>query len=244
MAKGKASSHALKNITHQLAVTIGAWQGQQTFKRWAIGANHELPPFYQIAALRGDGILLSRFFGSVLQQTRMDINPVDWLSFWQDSVVNGGFLMDLLSRIGWLQVLAASSDIPELTPHTARQYYCILLDALAQHHPHLLDNAVDDYFLHLWRQRFPVQAITSKTQTASEQLRHKLTVQLRQLHKKPVEVKESFIEQEQQIVFSLKFRCQEYELWQTLLTLERPRLKAARIAAYEQALHNIKMGTI
>ena len=69
-------------------------------------------------------------------------------------------------------------------------------------------------------------------------------MQLRQLHKKPVEVKESFIEQEQQIVFSLKFRCQEYELWQTLLTLERPRLKAARIAAYEQALHNIKMGTI
>ena len=228
MAKGKASSHALKNITHQLAVTIGAWQGQQTFKRWEIGASHELPPFYQIAALRGDGILLNRFFGSVLQQTRMDINPVDWLSFWQDAVVNGGFLMDLLSRIGWLQVLVASSDIPELTPHTARQYYCILLDALAQHHPHLLDNAVDDYFLHLWRQRFPVQAITRKTQTA----------------KKPVEVKESFIEQEQQIVFSLKFRCQEYELWQTLLTLERPRLKAARIAAYEQALHNIKMGTI
>ncbi len=240
MAKGKASSKALKNIIHQLTIIIGTWQQQQPFKRWAIGASHELPPFYQIAALRGDGILLNRFFGSVLQQTRIEISPTDWLIFWQDTVIDGGFLTDLLSRIGWLKVLATSSDIPELTPHTARQYYCILLDALSQHHPHLLDNVVDDYFLHLWRQRFPVQTTTSKTQSASEQLRHRLTAQLRQSYKKPVEVKESFIEQHQQIVFSLKFRCQEDELWQTLLTLERPRLKAARIAAYEQALQSVK----
>ena len=242
MAKGKGSSKALKHIIHQLTIIVSTWQQQQSFKRWAIGASHDLPPFYHIAALRGDGILLNRFFGSVLQKTRMELNPIDWLGFWQDTVIDGGFLIDLLNRIGWLNVLAASSDIPELTPHTARQYYCILLDALAQHHPHLLDNAVDDYFLHLWRQRFPVQATISKTQTSSEQLRHKLTAQLRQLHKKPVEVKESFVEQAQHVVFSLKFRCPEDELWQTLLTLERPRLKAARIAAYEQAIHNIKMG--
>lgn len=240
MAKGKASSRALKAIIYQLQIVIGAWQHQQPFKRWTIGASQELPPLYQIAALRGEGILLNRFFGSVLQQTRMEVNPIDWLGFWQDTVIDGGFLTDFINRLGWLKVLAASSDVPELTPHTARQYYCILLDALAQHHPHLLDNAVDDYFLHLWRQRFPVQATNSKTQSASEQLRHRLTAQLRQSYKKPVEVKESFIEQHQQIVFSLKFRCQEDELWQTLLTLERSRLKAARIAAYEQALQSVK----
>ena len=238
MAKGKASAHALKQITYQLKLIISTWHQQHTFKRWTMNDNHELPPFYQMAALRGQGVLLTRFFGSVLQKTQMEITPNEWLSFWQDTVVSGGFITDFLNRVGWLDVLSTSSELPTLTPHTAQQYYCILLDALMQQHPTLLDSAVDDYFLHLWRQRFPTH--NTPNQSPNQQLRHKLLLKLRLQHRKPIELKESFSENNQQISFSLKFRCKSDDAWQILTTLERPRLKTARIAAYEHALQSLR----
>jgi hypothetical protein len=238
MAKGKSSAAALKRIIHQVSLEVGAWRQNRRYGRFTVGAADSLPPLYRLAVMRGEGILLSRFFGVVLKKTGMAVDPQVWLDFWRDVVLEGGFLTDFLNRTGWLALLADSADIPELTPETARQYYALLLDALSQARPDLLDEAVDAYFLHLWRQRFPAQA-SPETVSEAEQLRHKLQIRLRRKTHLPVEVRESFDQQEDKVVFRLLHRSRPDESWRELLCLERPRLKTARLAAYEQALRQL-----
>ena len=238
MAKGKSSATALKRIIHQISLEVSAWRQHRRYGRFTVGAAEELPPLYQMAALRGAGLLLSRFFGEVLRKTGMEVEPQVWLDFWRDSVLNGGYLTDFINRTGWLALLSDSADIPALTPDMARQYYALLLDALAQSRPELLEEAVDAYFLHLWRQRFPAQ-VAPETQSEAEQLRHKLQMRLRRQSHLPVEVRESFDQQAEKVVFRLLHRCGPHDGWRELISLERPRLKTARLAAYEQALREI-----
>jgi hypothetical protein len=238
MAKGKSSATALKRIIHQISLEVSAWRQHRRYGRFSVGAAEELPPFYQMAALRGEGLLLSRFFGEVLRKTGMEVEPQVWLDFWRDAVLDGGFLTDFINRTGWLALLSDSADIPGLTPGMARQYYALLLDALAQSRPELLEEAVDAYFLHLWRQRFPAQAVP-ENQSEAEQLRNRLQMRLRRQSHLPVEVRESFDQQADKVVFRLLHRCGPHDGWRELIRLERPRLKTARLAAYEQALREI-----
>lgn len=237
MAKGKASAFALKSIIHQVRQSLTGWAGTAQGKRYGFGVGSELPPLYQVAALRGEAILLQRFFGEIRAQTALTVDDSVWLNFWHDTVQDGGFLIDFISRVGWLALLSKSTDLPSLNAATAKLYYCLLLDQLQTHQPELVAVALDDYMLHLWRQRFPsVAAAQSALLTPSEQLKQQLKLKLRQQHHQTVELKESFVQQETQVRFSLRYRLATNLPWHTLIELERPRLKSARLAAYEQAL--------
>jgi hypothetical protein len=241
MAKGKASAHALKSILFQLQQAIVGWSATSHGKRFGFIADAPLPPLYQVSALRGEAILLGRFFGDVRQGTAADIPDQLWLEFWQQVIEEGGHLFNLISRIGWLDLLNQGATLPTLHPSTAKSYYCMLLDWLSIQAPHLLHLALDDYMLHLWRQQFPAQAqVSGRTQV--EQSRHQLEVMLRQVYQQPVALRESFQQHEDRVLFGLYLKPIDQNDWKCLLELERPRLKSARTAAYTQAMQMLKKG--
>ena len=66
-------------------------------------------------------------------------------------------------------------------------------------------------------------------------LRERLVRALRKAHKEAVEVKESFREEAGQVHFSLLAKRLSLNRWEELVTVERPRLKTARLAAYDAA---------
>ena len=241
MAKGKASAHALKGIIFQLEQVIVGWSATSHGKRFGFAMDAALPPLYRVSALRGEAILLGRFFGEIRRGTAADIPDQLWLEFWQQVIEDGGHLFNLISRIGWLDLLSQGSTLPTLSPNTAKLYYCMLLDWLSIQAPRLLHLALDDYMLHLWRQQFPAQAQLSG-RTQSEQLRHQLESALRRFYQQPIELKESFQQFDAHVVFGLYVKPLDQTDWQCLLELERPRLKSARTAAYSQAMQMVKKG--
>lgn len=242
MAKGKASAYALKGIISQLQQAITGWSASTHGKRFGFKADAALPPLYRVSALRGEAILLARFFGQIRHATLTQIDDVVWLEFWQHTVEDGGHLFSLMSRIGWLDLLNQGATLPTLNPSTAKSYYCMLLDWLAVHAPQVLNLALDDYMLHLWRQQFPAQAQASgRTQT--EQSRQRLESALRRFYQQPTELKESFQQFEGRVVFGLYAKPLDQTDWRCLLELERPRLKSARLAAYTEAMQMVKKVT-
>ena len=142
--------------------------------------------------------------------------------------------------------------------------YCALLHELHQaahgHGPdapacqRLLGLACESFFMQLWRQQFPqgvaVQAVAKQDLTS---LKQRLVVALQRRHRGGVVLRESFktiapdaacqarAPNEPQdapapeiLRFTLQAKIAGH--WQVLCILERPRLKTARLAAYQQAL--------
>ncbi|MDD5335389.1 MAG: hypothetical protein PHS32_16775 [Rhodoferax sp.] len=74
--------------------------------------------------------------------------------------------------------------------------YCLLLDTLASQAPELLPWAIEGYFWHIWRGRFPETSSSTATPntTQAEVLRERLIRALRKAYKEAEEVKESFRE--------------------------------------------------
>ena len=106
--------------------------------------------------------------------------------------------------------------------------------------PALLPWAVEGYFWHCWKSRFPATPTpTNKPHnTNPAHLRDKLIRALKHQHKENVDIKESFHEQNDgdSVRFTLLVKYESVGQWVELLTLDRPRVKTARLAAYDAAL--------
>lgn len=227
----------LKRIVQHINTTILAWSEHQKLKTDGLFASNSLPPLYQVMAYKGEAILLERFFGIIRQRIGIDMSHRDYLQFWQHCTEEHGFLLDFISRTEWLKVLQINTNLQRMTHAQAKSLYCILLAVIAERSPQQLSLACDELFIHLYKQQFP-ESVAEKKTTNSDQLRHKLSHQIRSLTHKPCEIKESFQQEEQLVNFSLLYRVDKKQHWQTLITVERPRLKTARLFAYQSLLES------
>ena len=261
MARGKGSLRSLASITAPLCQYIAVWHQrdtqQRTWHRLRVSRPdftvHDLPPVLQLAAIRGQGVLYEQFFGTARTQFGGQLphqpTPEQWLDYHQRFIVQKGYILDLVRRIGLISALAQETRLPEqVHEELAFALYTALLDELKnQNEWGLLETATTRFFVHLWKQQFPTLgesfARTAKpaaNQTALESLKNKARILLKKHVGHQAQLKETWTEQDSLIVFTLKLKPTPHEPWQDYLTIERPRLKPARLAAWEMVAKKLK----
>lgn len=238
MSKGISSHNSLKALAHPIQRFLSAWGAQRPSR--AVSDGSALPAPYELAALRGEGVLRNRFFNELVAKIPVTLGDAEQVQLWHDLVEDGGYITAWVQRLGINKAIRREVAAPESLAAESRKLYTLLLDALSQQAPELLPWAVEAYFWHVWKSRFPAaptnSTATPKSDTTSaDALRDKLLRRLRKRYAEPVELKESFEQTEQLVQFALLVKRQSVGKWEELVRLERPRLKTARLAAYGQA---------
>lgn len=229
---------AIKRIAEQINTTLLLWLDENPqAKHYKINGQGKLPPLYQIMAYQGQAILQQRFFGDLRKRIGMEVSHQQWLQFYEQYVEQSGHIQDFISRTHWFKLLNQASPLPEIDSVYSKQFYFILLALLQERSPELLVVAVDHLFLHFWKQQFPESGQTTVSLDSS-QLKHKLRSRLSRHFSLACEVKESFTQQENLTNFKLLYRTAPSTPWKVLIELERPRLKTARITAYQMLLED------
>ncbi len=249
MAKGISSKNSLKALAYPVQQFIAGWGLQERASK-AAGAGDQLPAPYELAALRGEAVLRDRFFGALMEKIPVQLSPDQQIALWHSMVEEGGLVTAWAQRLGIAKALRREAVLPSHVNQDSRKLYCLLLDALAKQAPQVLPWAVEAYFWHCWRDQFPeagVGGLAAGAGTSNSKdpavLRERLLRALRKAHKETVELKESFKELEASaggggacIQFTLLVKRPSAPRWEALASAERPRLKTARLAAYEAAL--------
>jgi hypothetical protein len=243
MAKGISSKNSLKALAYPLQQFIGSW-GVREKPSAPLPDTHgqaTLPAPYELAALRGEGILRLRFFGAFMDKVPVTLDANQQIAAWQALVEDGGHITAWVERLGVAKALRREAQLGIDANTQSRKLYAVLLDALQAQAPELLPWAVEGYFWHCWRQQFP--STPSKPggegTTDSDLQRTRLVRELRKQHGNRVEVKESFVQSSGAVDFSVLWRATQSEPWQTLHQTNRPRLKTARLAAYSEAMAEV-----
>lgn len=238
MSKGIASRNSLKALAHPVQQFIAGWGAQQRPAR-AEGLGAELPAPYELAALRGEAVLRARFFGPLMQKLPVAQEPDQQIALWRELVEDGGAVTAWVQRLGIAKALRREAVVPIQAASESRKLYTLLLDALSNQAPALLPWAVEGFFWHVWKERFPatsVAAPASARSTQPEVLRDRLLRALRRQHCEAVEVKESFQQSADCVRFALLCKRASVGQWEEVVAVERPRLKTARFAGYDAAL--------
>lgn len=200
----------------------------------------ELPPPLRLAALRGEAVLRLRFFGALAKQLPHDPTPEQWLDYWQRFVVDRGAIADLARRAHLHRASGLAEQPNANDDETCFVLYCALLDALhTAGDEALLLVAADKFFLHLWRQQFPEGPREPERKTSLDALQTRLQLEVRRRFGPRANVRESFQQTPDIVHFRLLAVCPDQPPTE-LTALERPRLKPARLAAYEAALDALK----
>lgn len=237
MSKGIASRHSLKALAYPLQQFLAGWGARERPSK-PHGQGHELPAPYELAALRGEAILRQRFFKQLMEKLPVQLDAGQQIDLWQSMVDEGGQITAWVQRLGIAKALRREAVIPVKITEESRKLYCVLLDALDQEAPTLLTWAVEAYFWHGWKERFPDATLPiEKSQSANtEVLRERLVRGLRKHYGEGVEIKESFQQTPERVQFTLLAKRASSSRWETVLEVERPRLKTARLAAYQHAI--------
>lgn len=240
MAKGIGSKNSLKALAHPLQQFLSGWGAHEkpsAPKPNATG-HAPLPAPYELAALRGEGILRDRFFNAFMPKLPVTLDASQQIATWQTLVEDGGLITAWVERLGIAKALRREALVPLNTSHEARKLYTLLLDALHTQAAELLPWAVEGYFWHCWKQQFPDAPAKPEndSKASAEVQRERLLRALRKQHGNGVELKESFTQTPEAVNFTLLWRNSLHEPWQTLHQVERPRLKTARLLAYGDAL--------
>ena len=235
MSKGIHSTNSLKALAHPIERFLAAWG---TRERPGRGTGTALPAPYELAALRGEGILRSRFFNNLVEKIPVELEAAEQIELWNTLVEDGGHITAWVQRLGVAKAIRKETMTPLAIAGESRKLYCVLLDALSKQAPDLLPWAVDAYFWHVWKGRFPTQPTVSKktAQTSTDQMRERLVRVLRKHHSESVEVKESFEQTEEVVRFAILAKRPSVGKWEELVCVDRPRLKTARLAAYGAAM--------
>lgn len=240
MTKGIGSKNSLKALAHPLQQFLSTWGAHEkpsAPKPNATG-HAPLPAPFELAALRGEGILRNRFFNAFMAKLPVTLEASQQIAAWQTLVEDGGHITAWVERLGIAKALRREALVPLNTSQEARKLYTLLLDALNAQAPELLPWAVEGYFWHCWKQQFPDAPAKRKetSKTSAEVQRERLERTLRKQHGNGVELKESFTQTPEAVNFTLLWRTSQHVPWQHLQQVERPRLTTARLLAYSDAL--------
>lgn len=248
MAKGIGSKNSLKALAHPLQQFLSGWGAHEKPSAPKPNATGHalLPAPYELAALRGEGILRDRFFNAFMAKLPVTLEASQQIAAWQTLVEDGGHITAWVERLGIAKALRREALVPQNTSQEARKLYTLLLDALNAQAPELLPWAVEGYFWHCWKQQFPdaPAKVDGDSKASAEVQRERLLRALRKQHGNGVELKESFTQTPEAVDFTLLWRSSQHEPWQTLHQIERPRLKSARLVAYGEAMTQLSLSTV
>jgi hypothetical protein len=247
MAKGIGSKNSLKALAHPLQQFLSGWGAHEkpsAPKPNATG-HAPLPAPYELATLRGEGILRDRFFNAFMAKLPVTLDASQQIATWQTLVEDGGHITAWVERLGIAKALRREALVPLNTSQEARKLYTLFLDALNTQAPELLPWAVEGYFWHCWKQQFPdaPAKVDDGSKASAAVQRERLLRALRKQHGNGVELKESFTQTLDAVHFTLLWRNGLHETWQTLHQLERPRLKTARLSAYGETISRFALVT-
>ena len=249
MAKTKQTNGALKAITQPLAEHIASWHANaHTLRHKHLQLKHNtqtLPPLLLVLALQGEGVLRQRFFGSAVgdfgHQLPHTPSPEQWLHYWQSFVLQNGHIADLVRRIGLINALSVEAHLPQADDDLCMQLYLALLGMLSERKLTQLETtATTQFFGHLFKQLFPHEAATPKPKKDSSTLQNQLERALRKLHQQPITLKESYTQTDDLVTFTLRMQLNKKGAWQDLITVQRPRLRSARLFAYQTLLKQMQ----
>jgi aryl carrier-like protein len=236
MTKGIASRNSLKALAYPVQQFIAGWGAQERPARSDTNAT-DLPAPYALAALRGEGVLRVRFFRDFMAKLPVTLDAGQQIAVWQELIEEGGQITAWVQRLGIAKALRREAVLSADLGWESRKLYCLLLDTLASQAPELLPWAAEGYFWHVWKAQFPeTPSVAQPNGTQAEVLRERLVRVLRKVHKEAVEVRESFREEAEQVQFALLAKRASLNRWEELVRVDRPRLKTARLAAYDEAL--------
>jgi hypothetical protein len=252
MTKGQNSKNSLKALAHPIQQFLSSWGAREKPSTPKInGAElNRLPVPYELAALRGEGILRDRFFNQFMAKLPVALDASQQIAAWHTLVEGGGHITAWVERLCIAKALRREALLPLLNPADAslenRKLYTLLLDTLHTQAPELLPWAFEGYFWHCWKQQFPSENDhqgSDPNKTNITVMCERLERALRKQYGNGVELKESFTQETTTVHFVVLWRTTPHAPWQTLHQLERPRLKTARLAAYSEAIDQLDVLT-
>ncbi len=244
MTQGIPSKNNLKALALPLQQFISSWglRERPSTPKAATYGHTGLPPPYELAALRGEGVLRERFFDHFIARLPVTLDAQQTIDAWQSLVEEGGYIVAWVERLGIAKALRREAVFPTLDPkqirHESRKLYALLIEALRQQAPELLPWAIEGYFWHCWKQQFPSTAKKVVTTSDADLQRAHLLLKLRKQHGNHTEIKESFVQLPDKVQFAVLWRKTASDPWETLHQVERPRLKTARLAAYGEVVNH------
>lgn len=223
-----------------------------------------LPPLILLSAQRGEGVLRAQFFGSRSGQLGDKLphqpSPEQWLDYWRRFVEKRGHIVDLVQRIGLIEAVSqetalagkAATSTSAADEALCFTLYTALLDQLQERgETDLLNTATTKFFVFLWKQQFPQFAQQVLNQPAHQikslsniqALKDKALIRVRKTQHPQAILKESWREvagveagEESKIEFAVRMQAGRGGAWSELVSLSRPRLKTARLAAWQSLL--------
>lgn len=239
MTRSHGSIQRLSFIAHQLQTYVEheVRRLERPLKR---RTDATLPPAFELAFLRGEAILRLRFFefcetfGFGLEQTET------LLDLWGRFLVDRSRISELARKCGLVEALATQASLPVADDELAYCLFCGLVDDLErQGEKELLRLATDAFFAHHFRELFPEAAPVQKAPRKDrEDLRFQALTRLSKRHKQPVDLKESFAQEPDEVRFHLRLKIGDGP-WQDQPEIAAKRLKSARQAAYAALLKGL-----
>jgi hypothetical protein len=191
-------------------------------------------------------------------------SPEQWLDYWRRFVEKRGHIVDLVQRIGLIEAVSQETALAgkaATSTNAADEALCFtlytaLLDQLQERgETDLLNTATTKFFIFLWKQQFPQFAeqvlkqaadpakIGVKASSNIQALKDKALIRVRKTRHPQAILKESWREvagvevgEESKIEFAVRMQAGRGGAWSELVILSRPRLKTARLAAWQSLL--------
>jgi hypothetical protein len=191
-------------------------------------------------------------------------SPEQWLDYWHRFVEKRGHIVDLVQRIGLIEAVSQETALAgkaATSTNAADEALCFtlytaLLEQLQERgETDLLNTATTKFFVLLWKQQFPQFAqqvlkqaadpakIGVKASSNIQALKDKALIRVRKTRHPQAILKESWREvagvevgEKSKIEFAVRMQAGRGGAWSELVSLSRPRLKTARLAAWQSLL--------
>jgi hypothetical protein len=231
----------LRQVTTVLARYITN-RFEQAF-RWPAGASRiELPPIIELAFLRGEALLRTRFF-SHFERLHFD-DPNTLLHLWKQLRNNPEGLSLVVTQSGLLEAFKRQAGAAYIGKGTHESncytaYCCLLWDIQQQKDLHLLEMATGRLFSHFAATLFPSQGRRDDPKQLKLEIRKQLALRW---HIRP-EIRESFKTTDDRVEFTLLAKMSGYHPYR-LLTVTGKRLKPTRLKACHLLLDNLESGVL
>lgn len=221
----------LPQWTDTLATHVAAWSSARPMKARNAEA---LPPQLLLMALRGEGLLRTRFCQWV-DATPLAAAPDQALSLWASLWDEGCELIYLCERIGLARVASQQMAIPVPDWPVKRSLYAAFVCSIFEEaREDLLLLATDKVFALALARLFPAHSSIPERVTLAT-LQQRAHTHIQKALALPVKLREHFTTEDQAAHFTLRVAVNKGG-WQDLLDCHGTRLKPLKMQAYQVAL--------
>ncbi len=221
----------LPQWTDTLATHLAAWSSAKIMKARSADS---LPAPLQLMALRGEGVLRSRF-GDWSEATPLAASPEQILALWASLWDEGVELLHLCERIGLARAASQQTNIPVPDWPVQRSLYAAFVFSLTEEaREELLQLATDKVFALALARQFPAYSTIPERVTLAT-LQQRAQIHIQKSLALPVKLREHFTTESDAAHFTLRVAVNKGG-WQNLLDCHGTRLKPLKMQSYQAAL--------